>query len=349
MVVKILLSVFIVLTLSGHAWAGGEQEPSPRREELEELPDTDALVVYSYDAFPEALEEAAVDHFRNSFGVTLRFVRLEDTGGLFNQAYLERHRPEADVIIGLDNTYLGRIYQEDLFVPYEPEGLKLVDESLRVDPLFRVVPFDFGRIVLNYNREMLEDPPDTWEELLDPSLRGKIVLMNPAMSSPGRNFLLYTVAVFGEEGYLDFWRRLKPNILTVTSGWSEGYGLYTQGEAPIVLSYDTSPAYHIHYENDDRYDNLIFNNEAYAQIEVAGIMKNAANLINARRFIDFIVSEEFQVLIPLNQIMYPVHPDVVLPEAFLRINRAEKIINMDEEEVSVKFERWLKEWESVMQ
>jgi thiamine transport system substrate-binding protein len=306
-----------------------------------------ALAVYTYDAFGEALQKAVEEHFK-SLGVEVRFSRFEDTGGLYNRLYLERERPRADVAIGLDNTYLARAYRDALFQAYEPEGLELVDQKLLVDPEYRLVPFDYGGVTLNYDTKSLRDPPATWAGLLDPALKRKIILMSPATSSPGRSFLLFTVAVFGEEGYLDFWRKLKPNILTVAPGWSEGYGLYTQGEAPIVLSYDTSPAYHRQFENETRYENLILEDSAYAQVEVAGILSRAPNLADARRLMDYLVSPELQAQVALSQLMYPVHPGVELPEAFRAVKRAGKLVSLDETRVAERFETWLAAWESVM-
>ena len=318
------------------------------RKSSEKAAETGALVIYTYDAFSEALQESLEEHFKAILNVTVRLERWEDTGGLYNQVYLERGNPKADVVIGLDNTYLARIFTDELFIPYKPQGLMLVSEGLLVDPEYRAVAFDYGGVCLNYDSEVLPSPPTTWDELLDGSLKEKIILMNPATSSPGRSFLLFTIAVFGEDGYLDFWRKLKPNLLTVTSGWSEGYGLYTQGEAPIILSYDTSPAYHRHFESETKYKNLIFEGKAYAQVEVAGIVKGAPNLKNAQACMDYIVSPEFQTLIPLNQIMYPVHPDVELPDAFVDVERALNFVNLNEEDVAKKLDRWLTDWEAVM-
>lgn len=333
----LLISLFIILAAVGPAFTGGTAEA-----------DDEGLTVYTYDVFPEALAEAMVDYMDQSHGVTLSVRRFPETGGVFAQLLTEKDDPQADVVIGLDNTYLARIYEEDLFVPYRPRDLEVVDDSLLVDPQFRAVPFDFGHIVLNYDSENLSDPPETWDELTDERYRDSIVLMDPRSSSPGRNFLLFTVAYFGEDGYLDYWRRLSPNILTFASTWSEGYGLYTQGEAPIVLSYDTSPGYHIYYEDTTRYRNLILSDAAYAQVEVAGIVRGTDLLEASRRLIDYIVSPEFQALIPLNQVMYPIHPGVELPEAFLQVERPDRIINLDEEVVADNFQTWLDEWESVL-
>ena len=305
------------------------------------------LVVYTYDAFPDALEESIKNALQTE-DTEIELIRFEDTGGLMTQVLLEKEKPKADVVIGLDNTYLARAFEEDLFQSYTPQAFKVVHEGLIVDPEHRLLPFDYGSITLNYDSQLLPEPPDSWQELLDPAYKDKVILMNPSTSSPGRNFLLFTVAEFGESGYLDFWDSLKPNILTVTSGWSDGYGLYTQGEAPIVLSYDTSPAYHLEFEETDRYKNLIFEGRAYAQIEVAGILKGAANLKLAKSCMDHIVSQDFQDLIPLNQFMYPVHPDADLPESFIQAAGATEIVNMDERLVAEKLDVWLAAWEELM-
>ncbi|HKL20395.1 MAG TPA: thiamine ABC transporter substrate-binding protein, partial [Tichowtungia sp.] len=178
---------------------------------------TDELLIYTYDAFPEGLEELVTRHFTEEYGVSVTMERLQDTGGLFNEVMLTRGEGAVDLVIGLDNTYIGRALEEDLFQPYEPAAIDAVRADLLLDSSNRLIPFDFGNIVLNYDSEALPDPPTTWDELLDPSLRESIVLMNPATSSPGRNFLLLTIAEFGEDGYLDYWEALEPNILTITS------------------------------------------------------------------------------------------------------------------------------------
>lgn len=321
----------------------------PGEENGAESAGSPELVVYTYDAFPQALQLSIEQHMKTEFSTNVRFFWFQDTGGLYGSLYLEKEDPKADVVIGLDNTYLARIYDEELLAEYKPEGIKLVNNALVVDPKYRAVAFDFGGISLNYNSELLSNPPKTWSDLLNPEYKNQIILMNPTTSSPGRNFLLFSIVEFGESGYLEFWRELKPNILTITGGWSEGYGLYTQGEAAIILSYETSPAYHIHFEKEQKYKNIFLNDKAYMQVEIAGVVNGAPNPDLAGKLMDFIVSVAFQELIPLNQFMYPVHPDVELPGAFTDAGRAGTFVNMSEEKISTKIEKWLKDWESVMQ
>jgi len=339
-----LAALFVVLVPPG-AEARGSQEEAAQARSLEP---TEELVIYTYDSFPETLETMIMEHFEGEYGVTPSLERFQDTGGLYNELWLERDNPRVDVVIGLDNTYVGRALEAELFEAYRPEGASALRENVIVDPEFRLTPFDWGHIVLNYDSEQLPDPPTSWEGLLDPRLRESIVLMNPATSSPGRNFLLLTIAVHGEDGYLEYWEQLKPNILTITSGWSDGYGLYTQGEASIVLSYETSPAYHIAYEDTERYRNLIIDDQGYAQIEVAGITNGTQNVVNARRLMDFLLTETFQNEVPLSQFMYPARESVVLPDAFEQVDKASDSVFIPVDRVDANYERWLEDWQEVM-
>ena len=337
-----VLSLFAGAALFGAGGAG--EGPDTGADEAK-----NRLVVYTYDAFPGALEDSIREALAGQgAGVEVVVERFMDTGGLFTQLLLEKDVSKADVVIGLDTTYLPRVFEEDLLQPYKPDGLVLAREELLVDPEYRAVAFDYGGIALNYDSEQLPDPPRNWDELTDPKYKNQIILINPATSSPGKSFLLFTIAEFGEDGYLDFWRALKPNILTVASGWSEGYGLYTQGEAPIVLSYETSPAYHKHYESVDRYRNLLFDDKSYGQVEVAGILRNAPHPDLAQKCIDHITSVEFQNLIPLNQFMYPVHAEAVLPEAFVWAEPAAEMVRLDAGVIAAEFDGWLERWEAVM-
>ncbi len=325
---------------------GRPEAPAPDIDERRG--ETDELVIYSYGSLPGTLRRAIQSHFEEQYGVEVDLQRIGETGAVYTQLYLERNNPQADVVIGLDATYLPRIEADNLLEPYRPAGLEHVDSDLLIDPQFRAIPFDHGHITLNYDSRALRNPPASWDELLEPRFENGIIMLHPGTSSPGRNFLLYTIAVFGEDGYLDYWRALRPNILTVTAGWSDGYGLYTQGEAPMVVSYETSPAYHREFEETDRYDVLLFDDAAYLQIELAGIVRGARNRLNAERLMDYLLSDEFQQLIPLSQFMYPVHGGVELPQAFLDGPRAADSVSLDADLIAERFQDWLADWEEVM-
>ena len=345
---RLLCAALLLVLGSSLVFAGGRSEPEPSDDVDARRGETDSVVIYGYDSLPGTLRRAIVGHMESEYGVAVDLQRLGDTGAVFTQLYLEREAPQADVVIGLDDSYLPRLRSDNILEAYRPADLQLVRDELLVDPEYYAVPFDFGYITLNADSQELDNIPQSWDDLLSEEYRSSFVMLNPGTSSPGRNFLLYTIAVFGEDGYLDYWRELRPNVLTVTSGWSDGYGLYAQGEAPLVVSYETSPAYHREFEDTDRYQAALFDDAAYLQVEVAGIVRGAQNRLNAERVMDYIVSEEFQSLIPLNQIMYPVHPAVELPDSFTAGPEVVNAVSLDPAIVGEKFSTWLTQWEDVM-
>lgn len=306
------------------------------------------LVVYTYSSFPAPLMDEIRKVLREQHNLTVDFKSFSDTGPLFNQLIQEKGKPYADVVIGLDNNYYPRAVQEDLFQAYIPRGAQLIRKDLIFDPEFRLTPFDFGYVLFNYDSAKLEQVPRTHQELTDPAYKGKIIITNPMTSSPGQVFLLTTIALFGEDGYLDYWRKLKDNILAITPGWDEAYGMYTMGEAPIVLSYGASPVFHLLYENTEQYKALVLDNSAYAQIEGVGIVKGARNLAGAKKLLDYLLSAEFQALIPENQFMMPVRTDVKLPESFRVAAQVDHLLNLPPERVEANLERWLAAWEEMI-
>lgn len=347
-------------TFPGTALARGRQE-QPLEPIEERRQETDSLVIYSYDSLPGTLRRAITSYFEEEYGVQVDLQRLGDTGAVYTQLFLEREAPRADAVIGLDATFLPRLHRDRLLEPYRPENLEKIPRDLLIDPEHYLIPYDFGYISLNYDSASPLAPPESWNDLLDSRFARQIIMLNPATSSPGRNFLLLTVAEFGDNeagiagqnssfpgDYRDFWEALRPNILTVTGGWSDGYGLYTQGEAPLVVSYETSPAYHRHFEETHRYESVLLEGGAYMQIEAAGIVRGARNRLNAERLLEFLLSRPFQELIPLSQIMYPVHPEAELPEAFTAGDPVERPLSLENHLIEAHFDRWLETWEDVL-
>lgn len=306
------------------------------------------LTVYTYSSFPAKLIENIQAKFKTDHQITVEFKSFSDTGPLVNQLSQEKKKPQADVVIGLDNNYFVKGVQQDLFQPYQPEGFSHIPKELVFDQQCRLVPFDYGYVLFNYDRDNLKQLPKTHSDLVKPEFHKKIIIENPMTSSPGQVFLLTTIALFGEDGYLDYWKKLKKNLLTIAPGWDEAYGMYTSGEAPIVLSYGTSPVYHLLYDKTERYQALVLDDSAYAQIEAAGIVKGSSNIKSAKLLMDYLLSPEFQNLIPENQFMYPVNSQVKLPESFRIAAKVKRILNLTPEKVAKNLDRWLEEWDQTI-
>ena len=265
-----------------------------------------------------------------------------------NRVILEQANPKADILLGLNNSEKEKSFSYKLWIPYRSPILVQVPIDLLLDNKHRVTPFDYGFISFVYDSQKLKNPPSNLEDLLDPEYRRKIVIENPKTSSPGLSMLHWTISVFGEDGYLDYWKKLQKNLLSVTDSWSAAYGMFTKGEAPIVLSYVTSPAYHLEYEKTERYQAALFAEGHYRQIEFAGIIKGSKHIKRAQEFIDFMLSEKFQNAIPLTNWMYPVIQHQPLPDSF-RIAREPKAVpELNSSLVFKQNTKWLKAWSRTM-
>lgn len=333
----IIVSITGMLIFSaGLASAGGAQEEAD-------------LVIYTYDSFVAEWGPGpqVVPLFEEKTGYSVSIISAGDAGQVLSRAILEKDDPKADILLGIDNNLLSKAADNDILEPYKPAGIDKVPEQLHFDPNYRVIPFDYGYFSIIYDSESIADPPASLEDLTKPEFEESLILMDPRTSSPGLGFLLWTVKVYGED-YLDYWERLKPSILTVTEGWDAGYGLFTSGEAPLVLSYTTSPAYHLEYEGSDRYRSTIFKNGNYMQIEGAGITAGAPHREAAEAFINFMLTEDFQSIIPLTNWMFPVRGDIELPESFRMAEKPETGLTHPYGEIAARYETWIEQWTKLL-
>ena len=317
------------------------------------------LTVLTHGSF--SLSEEVVASFTEETGTKVEFVEGGDAGETVNRAILTKNNPLADVLYGVDNSLIARAVDEGIFEPYRSPALSAVpDEYLFAGDL--VTPINVGYVSFNYDKSYFAENgtalPETLEQLTEEAYRGLTVVQNPANSSPGLAFMLATIAKFGDE-WLDYWADLRDNDVQVTDGWEGAYYTsFTQygGDKPIVLSYATSPAAEVVFAEEDLDDaptgNLFCEACVYRQIEAAGILAGTDNVEAARRFIDFMLSEQVQEDIPLNMYVYPVIESAALPDVFERYAQTptpEQVATLPSQEVEANLADWLDAWTQVVQ
>lgn len=308
------------------------------------------LTVYTYDSFSTewGLEPVVIPHFEDICKCEVQIVTVGDGGSILNRLIIEGKDTRADIVLGLDNNLAPRAFELDIFEPYKPKYYETVPEEIWFDPSNRLIPFDYGYFSVVYDSERLRTPPKNFADLASEKYKRRLIIEDPRSSTPGLGFLLWSVKLL-ENGYEDFWKRLRTNILTVTPGWDSAYAMFKKGEAPMVISYTTSPAYHIINENTYRYKAAIFPEGHYVQIEVAGIVKYTKNKDLARSFIDYMLSPQFQKEIPTKNYMYPANKDVELPEAFKSLPKPKRMLIIKEDVLSKKLTKWINGWRQAMQ
>ena len=287
------------------------------------------LTVYCYDSFSSEWGAGPIiaQSFTEATGIEVEFYAPGDALTVLNQLIFEKDNPRADVVVGLDDSMLSRALEEGILQAYRPSGLDRIPGDLVIDVEHRLIPYDYGHFAINYDSQRLTNPPKSLEDLTEERFSDKLILMDPRTSSPGLGFLLWTVGVYGDD-WQDYWYRLKDSILTITDGWSQGYSLYTSGEAPLVLSYASSPFYHAEYEDTNRYKAAEFSDGHVRQIEGMAVVAGNSNREAAEAFIDFMLERESQKTLVMSNIMQPVIEDIELPKSFDAAIRPSKTVDV---------------------
>ncbi|WDP87869.1 MAG: thiamine ABC transporter substrate-binding protein [Desulfobacter sp.] len=313
------------------------------------------VTLMTHDSF--GMSKQVLADFETALGAKLRILKSGDAGEALNKAILSKNNPLADIFYGVDNTFLSRALDEDLFDAYPPKGLEDIDPALILDKRHRLIPVDYGDVCLNYDIAWFKknslQPPQSLEDLILPQYKGSLVVQNPATSSPGLAFLLATISRFGQNKYIDYWQKLKANDLLIVNGWKDAYwGHFTaasKGSRPMVVSYASSPAAEVFYAKTPPKTAptgvMTGNGSAFRQVEFAGILKNSPNPVLAKKAMDFILSTRFQEDIPLQMFVFPANKRAVLPEVFKTHAKITKNpAQLSHERINKNRDKWIREW-----
>ncbi len=351
-----IAAVAVALVLTGCSPNAEPSTTSPPGTSATEPPV--GIVLMTHDSFE--VSDVLLESFKNESGIEIRLLRAGDAGAMVNQAVLTADNPVADVIFGVDNSFLSRALEAGVFEPYESPLLDAVPDELEVDP--RVTPIDFGDVCVNWDKAHLAEaglpPPATLLDLADSAYRGLLVVENPATSSPGLAFLYSTIARFGETGdytWIDYWTDLRDNDVLVTSGWEEAYYSYftaaSDGDRPMVVSYASSPPFEVIYATEplDEPPSAVMTDGCFRQIEFAGIVAGTEARSAAEQVVDFLLSTPFQDEIPLSMFVFPANENAALPSAFVEHAVVpEDPLTLPSGAIEENMRRWIEEWTEVM-
>lgn len=308
----------------------------------------DTLTVYTYESFTAEWGPGPVirEAFEAECGCDLEFVSVADGVALMNRVRLEGEDTDADIVLGLDTSLVHEARETGLFAPHGIDLSRIEVPGGFSDDVF--VPFDYGYFAFVYDTQSVDDPPESLRALVEADPELKIAIQDPRTATPGLGLVLWMKSVFGEET-ADAWERLADKVLTVTPGWSESYGLLTEGEVPMVLSYTTSPAYHRIAEDEDRYAAASFEEGHYLQVEVAARTAGAADDPLAEEFLAFMTGPGFQDAIPETNWMFPAgETSEPLDPVFDELVQPAETLSFTPDEVAAKRRAWVDEWLSVM-
>ncbi|MDG2994925.1 thiamine ABC transporter substrate binding subunit [Vibrio parahaemolyticus] len=304
------------------------------------------LTIYTYDSFAAdwgpgpKIEQA----FEAKCGCDVNFVALDDGVSILNRLRLEGGNSKADIVLGLDNNLMAEAKKTGLLTEHNVDTANTVLPNGWSDTTF--VPYDYGYFAFVYNKEKLANPPKSMKELVETRDDLKVIYQDPRTSTPGQGLMLWMKSIYGDD-VTQAWQKLASKTVTVTKGWSEAYSMFLNGESDLVLSYTTSPAYHLIAENDSKFATANFAEGHYMQVEVAAKVKGSKNSELADQFMNFILSDEFQSAMPSGNWMYPV-TDVELPKGFETLSVPSKSLSFSADEVAKMRKSWIREWQSAL-
>lgn len=319
------------------------------------------LRIMVHDSF--SLSEPVVKDFEAENNVKLEFIKAGDSGSALNRAILTKNSPQADILYGVDNSFLSRAIREGIFESYASPLLAVIPDEFEMDPDNRALPVDYGDVCINYDRAFFAQKnlsvPGSLEDLIDPKYKGLLVVENPATSSPGLAFLLITISAYGEDGYLDYWKKLVSNDVVIANDWESAYYTYFsassgKGAQPMVVSYSSSPAAEMIFAETPLKEaptsSIMTDGMCYRQVEFVGILNGTSNRKLAEKFIDALLSKSMQEDIPLQMFVYPVNPDANIPIEFKQYApAATKPVVFDPIQLDAKREKYLQDWTGSIQ
>jgi thiamine transport system substrate-binding protein len=317
------------------------------------------ITIMTHDSF--SVSEDVVKSFEEANNAKVVFLQSGDAGAVLNKAVLTKDAPLADLLFGVDNTFLSRALKEDIFESYESAMLSEIPGAFKLDESNRALPVDYGDVCINYDKAYFADNnpavPQSLEDLTKPEYAGLLVVENPATSSTGLAFLLATIAHYGDS-FTDYWQALKDNGVVVVDGWETAYytnfsGSSGRGPQPMVVSYGTSPAAEVKFAEKPLDDaptaSILGPDTCFRQIEFVGILKGTKNRALAEKLVDFMLSKQFQEDVPLQMFVYPVNPDAALPDEFTKYAQApEQAAALAPDVIAEKRDAWIQAWTKVV-
>ncbi len=313
------------------------------------------LILVTHDSF--AASEDVIAEFEKANNAKVRILKSGDAGAALNKEILAgSSNPLGDAFFGVDNTFLGRALKADIFEPYKPAGSDAIPSAFQLDPQWRLTPTDYGDVCVNYDIGWLKQKnipvPQSLEDLAKPQYKSLLVVENPATSSPGLAFLLATIAHFGPDKYLDYWKQLRANDVAVSEGWDDAFNnrftLSGKGDRPLVVSYATDPGAEVFFSNGkytEPPNGVITSDQScFRQIEFVGVLKGAKHPDLAKKWIDFMLSTRFQQDIPGQMFVFPVVPNTPLPDWFKFAAQVQTPAQVAPDQIDANREKWINAW-----
>lgn len=349
------ITTLALIGLTGCAGLPGNDESASGSSGGAEVKD---VVLVTHDSF--VLPKKVIADFDATSGYHLVVRSSGDAGALTTNLVLSAGNPDGDVSFGVDNTFASRALDHGVFAAYTPATVPpgVAQYDLPGDNGSHLTPIDNGNVCVNVDTTWFAAhhvrPPASLDDLTQPAYKNLMSIPGATTSSPGLAFLLATIAKYGtspSSGWQAYWTKLMANGAKITDGWDQSYDVdFTQGgghgDRPIVVSYDSSPAYTV--KNGVSSTKALLDT-CFRQVEYAGVLAGAKNPAGARAFVDFMLSHEVQEALPTSMYVFPVVRGTTLPATWAKFAvRPTTTLQVSPSDIDHNRDTWLQQWTDVI-
>lgn len=276
----------------------------------------------------------------------MQIIPFDSSATMLNRVRLEGKNTRADIVIGLDNFQLETAQKTGVFAPHQVDLNQLSLPISWDNPLF--LPYDFGQYAFIYDKTKLTNPPQSFQELVQRQDL-KVIYQDPRTSSVGRGLIVWANLLFPEDKIEKLWQQLASHTVTVGKGWSETYGAFLKGEADLVMSYNTSPIYHILKDNKDQYAAAVFSDPVLLQIETAAKTIKAKDNDCATQFLQFLLQADSQREISTKNVMMPVTNAEVEPLYQALKQQQMQVKTLPQQQATAEqIKQWINTWQAAL-
>lgn len=306
---------------------------------------TRELIIYTeYEFVKYGLSSKTIPLFEQENNCDVKIITYENSDKIIFQANKERENPHSDILFGIDKRFLIKVKKDTIVQSYQPKNYRLIEQKVLFDTGFYLIPYCYNYLAFIYNSDMISEPPETFGMFLNGNWNKSLLIPNPNTSEIGSSFFLWTVAMFDKYGYLKFWKGFEKVIKEITLSWDKSYCLFLEGKVPMIIGYVNLQAYYSMNDESNCYKAFIPQEGTYCQIKNLCITNNCPHPELAKKFVEYVLSEEFQKYLPLTQWMFPVNKNIILPEPYKNIPKISKVVDVPLQEIDENYDYWLRQW-----
>ena len=248
-----------------------------------------------YTSTPIETGQKIVNLFDKEYGIKVEMFRSGGSAILRRfQQEMDAGRVAVDVLTTSDPAAAALMTKKGLFAPFKPKNFdKIPDAAKDPNGNFIAQRLNLMTLYLRTDKVAAADEPKTWDALLDPKYKGKMVMPDPSFTS----LLVSVVGMMSKDKGWGYFEKLRTNDVMIVQGNQQVSDMLKRGERLIAVGSLDS------YAAEDRaaghpLKTLYPSDGVFVIPSPTSVVKGSPNPNAARLFAEFMLSDPVQKLFP---------------------------------------------------